>query len=88
MTHSLLSQPSGYHTIHPDVSLNFQMNRWFGWVGDAGMLAEMRTVAPRITTYADWQREFAALGPASPRERAEPKGRVLPSCGRVLPSCR
>jgi len=62
MTHSLLSQPSGYHAIHPDVSLNFQMNRWFGWVGDASMLAEMRTVAPRITTYADWQREFAALG--------------------------
>ena len=25
------------------------------------MLEEMRAVAPRITTYADWQREFAAL---------------------------
>ncbi len=61
MTFSLLSLPSGYHAIHPDVSLNFQMNRWFSWVGDVGMLDEMRTVAPRITTYADWQREFAAL---------------------------
>ena len=56
-----LGHPIGYHAIHPDVSLNFQMNRWFSWVGDVGMLDEMRTVAPRITTYADWQREFAAL---------------------------
>jgi pimeloyl-ACP methyl ester carboxylesterase len=61
MTVSLPSLPIGYHAIHPDVSLNFQMNRWFGWVGDVDMLDEMREVAPRITTYADWQREFAAL---------------------------
>ena len=51
----------GYHAVHPDVSLNFQINRWFSWVGEPGMLDEMRTVAPRIATYADWQREFAAL---------------------------
>ena len=57
----LPSMPIGYHAIHPDVSLNFQMNRWFSWVGEAGMLEEMRTVAPRIATYADWQHEFAAL---------------------------
>ncbi len=61
MTPGLLSLPRGYYAVHPDVSLNFQMNRWFSWVGEAGMLEEMRTVAPRIATYADWQREFAAL---------------------------
>ncbi len=61
MQASPLSHPVGYHAIHPDQSLNFQMNRWLSWVGDVGMLDEMRTVAPRITTYADWQREFAAL---------------------------
>jgi pimeloyl-ACP methyl ester carboxylesterase len=65
MTPSLLNLPSGYHAIHPDLSLNFQMNRWFSWVGDVSMLDEMRTVAPRITTYADWPREFAALGQQS-----------------------
>ena len=68
MTPSPCSRPGppiGYHAIHPDVSLNFQMNRWLGWVGDAGMLDEMRTVAPRITTYADWRREFAALAEKS-----------------------
>ena len=58
---SLHSLPVGYHALHPDVSLNFQMNRWFSLVGDVSMLDEMRTVAPRITTYADWHREFAAL---------------------------
>ena len=53
--------PVGYHRLHPDVSMNFQMNRWFGWVGEPNMLEEMRTAAPRITTYADWKREFVAL---------------------------
>jgi hypothetical protein len=41
--------------------MNFQMNRWFGWVGEPEMLEEMRTAAPRITTYTDWTREFLAL---------------------------
>lgn len=65
MTASLPSPPIGYHAIHPDVSLNFQMNRCFGFVGDVSMLDEMRSVAPRITTYADWHREFAALAQQS-----------------------
>ena len=72
---NLLSRPGppiGYHAIHPDVSLNFQMNRWFGLVGDVSMLDEMRTVAPRITTYADWHREFAALA-----QQALAKGQML-----------
>ena len=43
--------PVGFHQLHPDVSLNFQMNRWFSWVGEAGTLEELREVAPRIVTY-------------------------------------
>jgi pimeloyl-ACP methyl ester carboxylesterase len=49
----------GYHRIHSDVSLNYQMNRFS--TGAADMLAEMRAVAPRIRTYADYIREFLAL---------------------------
>ena len=64
--------PVGYHNLHPDVSMNFQMNRWFGWVGEAGMLEEMRMAAPRIATYGDWKREFLALA-----ERASLQGHVL-----------
>ena len=64
--------PIGYHDLHPDVSMNFQMNRWFGWVGEPEMLEEMRMAAPRIATYADWKREFVALA-----ERASLQGHIL-----------
>jgi len=64
--------PVGYHSLHPDVSMNFQMNRSYGWVGEPEMLEEMRASAPRIATYADWKREFVALA-----ERASQQGHVL-----------
>ena len=64
--------PIGYHRLHPDASMNFQMNRWFGWVGEPDMLDEMRMAAPRMATYADWKREFLALA-----ERASQQGRFL-----------
>ena len=66
--------PIGYHSLHPDASMNFQMNRWFGGVGEPNMLEEMRMAAPRIATYADWKREFVALA-----ERASQQGHVLRS---------
>ena len=59
--HGPIAFPVGYHSLHPDVSLNFQMNRWFGWVGEPEMLVEMRLAAKRIASYADWKREFLAL---------------------------
>lgn len=52
--------PVGNHSLHPDVSMNFQMNRWFSCVGEREMLEEMRTIAPRISIYANWKREFVA----------------------------
>ena len=64
--------PIGYHSLHANVSMNFQMNRWYGGVGEPDMLEEMRTAAPRIATYADWTREFVALA-----ERASKQGHVL-----------
>ena len=48
---------TGYFQLHPDVSMNFQMSRWFNGVGEADMLDEMR----RIANYADWKREFLTL---------------------------
>ena len=67
-----LAFPIGYHSLHPDASMNFQMNRWFGWVGEPEMLAEMRISAPRIVTHADWTAEFLALA-----EAASQQGHVL-----------
>ncbi|MEO5861330.1 MAG: hypothetical protein ABIW48_05935 [Burkholderiales bacterium] len=64
--------PFGFHQLHHDISMNFQMNRWFSWVGEFDMLEEMRMAAPRIATYADWKREFLALA-----ERASHQGHVL-----------
>ena len=30
-----ISFPVGYHELHLDISVNFQMNRFYGWVGEA-----------------------------------------------------
>ena len=69
---ALFQFPAGYHRLHPDVSLNFQMNRFYNWVGETRMLAEMREVAARIADYTDFTREFLALA-----ERALTNGRCL-----------
>ena len=65
--------PVGYHQIHPDVSINFQMNRWLTWMGPQGAsaLEEMRSVAPLIHTYPDFVREFLELA-----RRAETDGQI------------
>lgn len=64
--------PVGFYQLHDDVSMNFQMNRWFSWVGEPAMLDEMRNAAPRIADYADWKREFLALA-----ETASTQGHIL-----------
>ncbi len=69
---TLITFPVGFHQFHQDISMNFQMNRWFGWVGEKGMLDEMRSVAPRIVSYTDWKREFLALA-----ENASRQGHLL-----------
>jgi pimeloyl-ACP methyl ester carboxylesterase len=51
----------GYYDLHPDVSINFQLNRWVQWLGDATALEEMQTVAPKIKTYTDLRHEFLLL---------------------------
>ena len=53
--------PVGYYQFHPDVSLNFQMNRVYNFVHDEVTLNDLRIVAPRIRDYSDMQREFLAL---------------------------
>ena len=42
LANRLASFPVGYYTLHPDASINFQMNRFYDWVGDPSMLTEMR----------------------------------------------
>jgi pimeloyl-ACP methyl ester carboxylesterase len=64
--------PVGYYDLHPDVTLNFQLNRFWNWVGEPQMLDELRRVAPSLTNYEEWIRQLLALG-----ERALREGRML-----------
>ena len=40
--------PMGYYQLHPHALLNYEMNRFWGRVGEEQMLAELRAAAPRI----------------------------------------
>ncbi len=51
--------PVGVYDLHPDTSLDFQLNRLATLGG--GSLGEIREVAQRIVDLADWKREFLAL---------------------------
>ena len=77
--HSPVRLAVGYHHIHPDVSLNYQMNRFSN--GSPDMFAEMRAVAPRIRDYADDIREFLQLSEHALRAGETLKGDLLSSFG-------
>jgi alpha-beta hydrolase superfamily lysophospholipase len=62
--------PIGFHRIHPDVSINYQLNRFSD--GSPAMVEAMRKVAPKIVDYRDYTRELSALS----REAYE-RGRLL-----------
>jgi len=60
----------GYHAFHPDVSINYQLNRFSD--GSPESVAELSEAAPRISDYADYTRELLTLSDA-----AYAKGRTL-----------
>jgi hypothetical protein len=64
----------GYHTLHPDVSVNFQLNRFWNWVGEAQILEELRDAGQWISSYDALTRELLALG-----EQALAEERPLPA---------
>jgi alpha-beta hydrolase superfamily lysophospholipase len=66
--------PVGYYPLHPNVSLNFQLNRFYGWANDEQMLEEIRAAVPRIASYQDWTREMLELS-----DNALAAGRPLPA---------
>jgi pimeloyl-ACP methyl ester carboxylesterase len=53
----------GYHAFHPDVSINYQLNRFSD--GSPESVAELSAAAPRITDYADYTRELLTLSDAA-----------------------
>lgn len=53
--------PVGYYQLHPDAAFNFEMNRFYGWVGEEKMLDEMRAAAAQISSFDDWTRVMFKL---------------------------
>ena len=48
------SFPIGYYELHPNISINFQLNRFYGWAGDDSMLTEMRETLGGVNDVADY----------------------------------
>lgn len=57
--------PVGWHEIHPDMSFNFQMNRFYNLANDPAMLEEMKILAPSLHTYSDYIHAFLMLSEES-----------------------
>lgn len=66
--------PVGYYPLHSNVSLNFQMNRFWNWVGDKQMLSELQEAGKQIVNYDDWARIMFDL-----RDKSLSAGRRLPA---------
>ena len=66
--------PVGYYPLHPNVSLNFQLNRFWNWVGDQQMLDELREAGKHIANYDDWARVLFELS-----DKSLAAGRRLPA---------
>ena len=66
--------PVGYYPLHSNLSLNFQMNRFWNWVGDKQMLSELQEAGKRIANYDDWARIMFDL-----RDKSMTASRRLPA---------
>jgi pimeloyl-ACP methyl ester carboxylesterase len=72
-----ISFPVGYHDLHPDISINFQLNRFYGWAGDDSMLTEMRQAAAGVAgvqDYPTFTKSFIDLGKKALARREVLKG--------------
>jgi len=56
------SFPIGYYDLHADISINFQLNRFYGWVGDDSMLTEMREALAGVNDYPTFTKIVLDLG--------------------------
>jgi alpha-beta hydrolase superfamily lysophospholipase len=60
-----------YDHLHPEPSINFQMNRWINYLG-ADALKDMQSISPSLSDFLSYRREFLALA-----EKALSQGRDL-----------
>jgi hypothetical protein len=57
---NVLDQPPGYRQLHPDVSVNFQLNRWLGWMTPQAV-PDVAAAAAHARDYADLTSAFLHL---------------------------
>jgi len=67
----VLDRPPGYHDLHPDVSMNFQLNRWLSWMTPQA-LPDVAETAAGVRGYADFTAAFMELA-----ARLQAEGRSL-----------
>jgi pimeloyl-ACP methyl ester carboxylesterase len=60
-----------YDHLHPEPSINFQMNRWISYLGTSA-LDDMQSIAPRLSDFSSYRQEFLTLA-----EKALSEGRKL-----------
>jgi pimeloyl-ACP methyl ester carboxylesterase len=56
-----LTMHVGWNELHPDASLNFQLNRWNAY-GGSRWFEDVRPVLSRLTSYEAWKDTFVSLG--------------------------
>lgn len=57
----------GWYELHPDVSLNFQLNRWAS-SGGPDWIADVGPVLPSLRNYEAWRDTFVRLGDCAAAE--------------------
>ncbi|OCA97800.1 alpha/beta hydrolase [Clostridium beijerinckii] len=57
-----------YNDLHPDFSINFQMNRFYNWTNDENMLKEMKEASPSIHNYDEYSDKFLELSEKAMKE--------------------
>ncbi|MCR5141215.1 MAG: alpha/beta fold hydrolase [Ruminococcus sp.] len=57
---------SGVYKLNPERNFDYQLNRVINW--DGGRIEDIKPIAGRIKTSADWKRELIALGNTAMKE--------------------
>jgi hypothetical protein len=79
------SFPVGYYDLHPDLNINFQLNRFYGWVGDDSMLTEMREAVAGVNDYPTFTTVILALAEKALARHEQRKGPII--CVSPSSSC-
>lgn len=58
-----------YYSLHPDISLNFQINRILTYGDKGANFEEVKSIAPKIKDFESWFKEWSSLGEKAEKEK-------------------